>query len=391
MNIPDSEACKVCDLCYKLLLTDEELNELQRTIALSMNIQTTSNDKDTRFDNILFAKKPKIITDLGRNDESNRVKYKIQSLTQFRILFYFIRIYNLDVSTVEFNADTNYKLFIKVFDQKFSIPILEDKKKIISKEEIELNFAKIFYFFSSDVNVLKSILKNEVVDFRIVKNDNYDEPFAQCQTQCFFFFENETKTFRIKNIFNFFSDEIPFFKMQIYIGLTNDGDINTKKTILYNYRMLNNIYITEPNYYSFHPLPDDWHELFVPEGSDFKEIQQLNVNIIDSTINNIIENLGFNDVKSKENEDEDIYDPYNILVNMQKKKSTISKIKSIAMIQDKEPWEKIVERKKERPLTSTLVKEFKIQSGAPKQNKYESDSHTSSISELNNVKYSKFI
>ncbi len=45
---------------------------------------------------------------------------------------------------------------------------------------------------------------------------------------------------------------------------------------------------------------------------------------------------------------------------MQKKKSTITKIKSIAMIQDKEPWEKKVELKRERPLTSNLIRNFKI-------------------------------
>lgn len=310
-----------------------------------MNITTAIVDKDTRFDNKIFTKKPKVQTDLGRNDESNKVKVKIGKLSQFRILFYFIRVYNIDVGNVEFNSSTEYKLYIKVFDEKFSIPIFEDKKKIISKEEIELNFAKIFYFFSSEVSSLKSILKNEVVDFRIVKNDNYDQPFAQCQTQCFFFFENDTKTFRIKNIFNFFSDEINFFKMQIYIGLTNDGDVSTNKMVLYNYKLLGNIYLTDPMYYSYHPLPDDWHELFVPEGIDFKELQNQSINEIDQVINDIVNNLGFTDSRKAKTNDDDIYDPYYQLVQLHEKKNTISKIKSIAMIQDKEPWESKVQSK----------------------------------------------
>ncbi len=256
--------------------------------------------------------------------------------------------------------NTEYKLYIRVFDQKFSIPIFEDNKKIISKEEIELNFAKMFYFFTSDTSGMKSILKNEVVDFRIVKNDNYDEPFAQCQTQCFFFFENDTVTFRIKNIFNFFSDDIGHFKMQIYIGLTNDDIVDTSKLILYNYKLLNVIYLTEAYYFSYHPLPDDWHELFVPEGSDFKEVQNTFGNEIENVINGIVDDLGFKESYKEDIKEEDIYDPYDQLVQMQKKKSTITKIKSIAMIQDKEPWEKKVELKKERPLTSNLIRNFKI-------------------------------
>lgn len=359
LNIKDSELCKVCDLCYKLLLTDEELLELERTIAMSMNISANLNDKDTRFENRLVQKKAKTMTLMGKNDENNKVKFKIKSLTQFRILFYFIRVYNLDISKIEFQPNVSYKLYIKVFDQKFSIPIFEDSNKIVSLEEIELNFSKVFYFFSSDVSSLKSILKNEVIDFRIVKNENYEFPFAQCQTQCFFFFENDVKTFRIKNIFNFFSEEISFFKMQIYIGLTNDEEVSTHDLILYNYRLLSNIYLTLPSYFSYHPLPDDWHELFVPEGIDFKENQHFTSNEIDKVIGNIILSSGFEEYKpDRILEEEDIYDPFDTLYLLQKKKDTISKIKSIAMIQDKDPWESVVENKKKRPLTSNIVKMY---------------------------------
>lgn len=389
LNIKESELCKVCDLCYKLLLTDEELLELERTIALSMNISANLNDKDTRFENRLVQKKAKTMTLMGKNDENNKVKFKINTLTQFRILFYFIRVYNLDISKIEFNTNVSYKLYIKVFDQKFSIPIFEDSNKIVSLEEIELNFSKVFYFFSSDVSSLKSILKNEVVDFRIVKNDNYDFPFAQCQTQCFFFFENDVKTFRIKNIFNFFSEEISFFKMQIYIGLTNDEEVSTHDLALYNYRLLSNIYLTLPSYFSYHPLPDDWHELFVPEGIDFKENQHFTSNEIDKVIGNIILSSGFEEFKPERAiEEEDIYDPFDTLYLLQKKKETISKIKSIAMIQDKDPWESVVENKKKRPLTSNIVMMYKKHNGNSGNNGKEGDEDGVDVSSSNTYKNS---
>lgn len=429
--------CKVCDLCYKLVITDQELSELEKVIAITMNIQSDGIDKDTRFENKLVKKKENLKTEIGKNLDSYKVK-NIKTLnsdlklTQFRILFYFIRAYKLNITDIELEPDTEYKLHIKLFDQRFSIPIFDDKNKFVSEDEISLNLSKLFYFFTSDVSSLKSIIKNEVVDFRIVKNDNYNNPFAQCQTQCFFFYsDNGTKTFTIKNIFNFFSDEVNFFKMQIYIGITNDGEVvnlnSSNDFVLYNYKMLGNIYITNPSYYSHHPLPDDWHELFMPEGKDFKDIQQEEANAIESNINEIIKNLGFKelnyikrsnrdklkydlkDYKTTVNynnknlddnhnnnmileENEDIYDPYDLLIKMQNKKTTISRIKSIAMLQDKEPWEDKVNLKKERPLTSSLIKKFNINpstlhNNLNKLNKNNYDTSISSSS--NNKNYNK--
>lgn len=338
----ETDSCRVCDLCYKLLITDQELIEIQRTMAMTMNIQVGNSDKQQSNVKALKEKKPKIINELGKNDKQNQVKAKIPKLTQYRILFYFIRLYNLEIEKIQFDKKSEYKFCIKIFDQKFSIPIFEDVKKIVSSDEIDLNFAKMFYFFSSDINTLKSILKNEVVDFKLIRNNDWNNPVAQCQTQCFFFFESEPATFRIKNIFNFFSDEMSFFKCQTYIGLTKDGEVSTSNLNLYNYKMLGNIYLTDPTYFSYHALPDDWYELFVPEDNTFKEEVQPD---IEELVNNIINNLGFNEVKVKKDEDNDIYDPYDELIQMQNKKTSITKIKSIAMTTDIDPWEKKVESK----------------------------------------------
>ena len=57
-------------------------------------------------------------------------------------------------------------------DQKVSIPIFDDSRKFISPSEINLNILKIFYFFTSDNYNLKLSLKNEIIDFRIIINDD---------------------------------------------------------------------------------------------------------------------------------------------------------------------------------------------------------------------------
>jgi len=81
--------------------------------------------------------------------------------------------------------------------------------------EVELNLAKMFYFFSDNNSNIKQILKNEVVDFRIVINDDWHNPLAQCQTSCFATFDLESKNVRIKTTLNFFSPQITRFKCQV--------------------------------------------------------------------------------------------------------------------------------------------------------------------------------
>ncbi len=86
---------------------------------------------------------------------------------------------------------------------------------MVNTNEVELNLAKMFYFFSDENSNVKQILKNEVVDFRIVVNDDWYNPLAQCQSTTFSSFDLENKNVRIKTTLNFFSPEIKFFKCQV--------------------------------------------------------------------------------------------------------------------------------------------------------------------------------
>ena len=62
----------------------------------------------------------------------------------------------------------SYKLGIKFFEQTITIPIFEkmtSNKAAMSKNEVELNLAKVFYFFTNETSNLKQILKNEIVRY----------------------------------------------------------------------------------------------------------------------------------------------------------------------------------------------------------------------------------
>ncbi len=248
----------------------------------------------------------------------------------------------IDLNTIAFTDDTNYKLYIKLFDQKFGIPILNDIEKFTKIDEVEINISKIFYFFTNDTSNLKNILKKEQVDFRLVLNDNWDNPVAQCQTSCLGFFDNELllkSTVTVKKTLNFFLTDAKYFKCQVNIGLNNDLEIPSENLPLYNYKMTGSLFLTYLDYYSYHPLPDDWLELFLPQNAGIGEYHDYKNEWMDKIIygkrfknNNYSQKL--NNKEQLEKEDT-IYDPYETLVQIQDKKNLISKIKSIPIIYDK--------------------------------------------------------
>ena len=142
---------------------------------------------------------------------------------------------------------------------------------------------------------MKQFFKNEEIDFRIVVDDDWNNPLAQCQTMCLSFFEPESDTLRVKNTLNFFSSEMKHFKCQVYIGLKNDNQIISKDMNFYSYEKENLIYLTHSNYYSYHEFPSDWYELFLPQ--DYHIDEEENVYDLDLLIDRFINDFEFNNKK----------------------------------------------------------------------------------------------
>lgn len=354
----ESLSCRVCDLCYELLVTEQELMEIQKTIALCTNINVPNDE---------------LITNYNQSPENLvRAPQKYKKLTQWRILFYFLKFYFFDYLAFPFkdgtedktglndkkDTKTNYKLAITLFNQRLIIPIFTETKHFISKDEVEVNSAKMFYFFSSESSNVKQILKNEEVDFRIILNNKWNEPLALCKTLCFSCYDDGVKEKPItsKIVLNFFSDYIKHFKCQLYLGLKNDGLVTTESLQLFCYKLPNPIYITDLDYYSYHSLPSDWHELFIPPDTHPEED---NPNEIDNEIKQLLLELEGKEKKKTENDDE-IYDPYDLLVEIQNKNNIIEKINSIPIVIDKAFIEMEQEKRKKRPTTANLLDQLTL-------------------------------
>ena len=358
----ESQTCRVCDLCYALLVTEQELMEMQRTIALCNNIEIQSEETLNEGNKIPegLVKAPQ--------------KYK--TLTQWRIMFYFLKFYFMDYEKFPFEdgsqlpenatpqerkkGKTNYKLYISIFNQKIGIPIFTEMKQFLSPTEVELNTSKIFYFFTSETSAIKQILRNEEVDFRIVLNDKYNEPLAQCKTTCFNNYEDsfKEKPMTTKKILNFFSDYIKHFKCQMYLGLKNDGIVQTENLTMYCHKLPNPIFLTELNYYSYHTLPNDWYELYLPPDTNVEDDSAINNYEIEKKIDDIILTLEGKEKKKKIQNEDEVYDPYDLLVQVQNKNDIINKIESIPIVLDKNFLEMKKEENKERPQTSKLRAKF---------------------------------
>lgn len=390
----EKQSCRICDLCYILLVTEQQIMEVQKAIAVCNNIPVPIDD----------------FVETGKKAPKNLFKLieNVSFVNQWRILFYFVRFYNFNYFKFPFadgtqvksnlspeekkNGKTNYKLVIKIFKQQIELPIFTEMKDFTKKDEVELNVSKIIYFFTPTENCnVREILKKEQIEFKIVLNDKYNDPIGSCLTKCFSCFEEcgKVPTITSKNVLNFFSDYVPNFKCQAHIGVQMDNKIHSNDMNLYAYYNYDNkekIYLTDNDYYSFDPLPPDWYELFKSNDTinsnqdddlDIK-IENITNSIVASLSNTGSKRKHLKDKNSKdlftllvneqkkdkqsnvENDEDNVYDPYDLLVEIQKKNEAINKIESIPILIDKNFVDMKLESKKERPKTSKLSAKFKF-------------------------------
>jgi len=114
-----------------------------------------------------------------------------------------------------FGRKNKYSLYITFLDKFFSIPILNEPRKILNKEEIEINMSKIYYFFTNSNNQnncskkeLKKILTTETIDIRFVLNDDFNNPISSCQTILLNYLDfDDDKSIICKKTLNFFSSD----------------------------------------------------------------------------------------------------------------------------------------------------------------------------------------
>jgi len=137
-----------------------------------------------------------------------------------------------------------------------------------------------------------------------------------------------------KKTLNFFSSDkkLKYFICHAYVGAACDGKLESNHLRFYQYNKSRVIYLTDEDYYSYHPLPADWMELF-DFGFEYFDEENFNYKC-GKEIDNMITDLEFK-IKTIDAFEDGIYEPYDELLGIHKKKKMLDGIISIAAMHDK--------------------------------------------------------
>lgn len=247
--------CRVCDLCYDVVVAEHKLIDHVQKFALAQNIPL----KD------LFVKVP--------NDKSakNRPVLLSNILRQWRLLFY-IKEMKFETESSRFQSQNNtespiYYFQLRIGHCKACFPVYLKKDVAENGYEVfTINILKLVYFFSEPAYEISPFLKETEIHFRITENENWHSEIASGSTKTLNNFQS--KTFEGQKhetmVYLFFKNH-EFAALKIIVGLVSDGECNTASMNLYKF---SNVYFPEDDFYSCNIFPSQWIEIFSEDSTN---------------------------------------------------------------------------------------------------------------------------
>jgi hypothetical protein len=241
--------CRVCDLCYDVVVAEHKLIDQVQKFALAQNIPL----KD------LFVKVP------NEKSAKNRPVLLSNILRQWRLLFY-IKEMKFEVKSASFlsqlKLDSRILYFqLRVGHCKACFPV-QLKKPTLENGNFgfTINILKLVYFFSEPAYEIAPFLKETEIHFRITENENWHSEIASGSTKTLTNFQ--TKTYegqKHENMVYLFFKNNEFASLKIIVGLVSDGECSTASMNLYKF---SNVYFPEDDFYSCNIFPSQWIEIF---------------------------------------------------------------------------------------------------------------------------------
>ncbi|CAD8042870.1 unnamed protein product [Paramecium primaurelia] len=286
--------CRVCDVCYMLIVGEHELVEIEQKFAIAQNIPL--GDAIIR---VPMDSKPK-----------HRPALLNEQLYQWRLLFYLEMVdlqgkrlidlngnpvgdlknivlqYRLHQSKSSFKThiikDDNYQtlksnkqqtsqsqqkqLRFSGIERSDSIDApegqIDDQFAQINDENLKLNVIRVHYFFSETTDIEKFLSETEI-KMRLCQGSEWVNYVAEGSTKTIHHFKNSQmggQRHRAQVLLFFANGHYCILNLQV--GLFCDGQYNTGKLNLYKY---NNVYFPDDNYYNCNPFPPEWMEIFDPQ------------------------------------------------------------------------------------------------------------------------------
>ncbi|KAL4506485.1 hypothetical protein ABPG72_000056 [Tetrahymena utriculariae] len=281
--------CRVCNLCYMLVVGEHELIEIEQKFAEAQNIPI--------YDAVIrvpIDTKPK-----------HRPALLSETLNQWRLLFYICDISNIGIDqNIDFqnlyfqyklhNYKTSFKISVKDSDSErrnlasdqnsqnrnsFK-SIRSDQVKSPTNQQqqhaqssrhyshLSMNHIRVHYFFSEDLNIEK-FLKDTQIKVRLTQGPDWNAFLAEGSSKTISHFKNkEQGGQRHSSQILLFFENAKYCVLKINAGLVCDGEYNTGKLNLHKH---NDIYFPDESFYNSNPFPDEWMEMFDPQYVSRKE------------------------------------------------------------------------------------------------------------------------
>lgn len=238
--------CKVCDLCYTVVVAEHKLIEYEQQFALAQNVRI----KDL-FVKVKSECKPK-----------NRPHFVPAILRQWRLMLLVkeLRVENAAEINIVDSVPLHFQ--IRFGSAKFTFKAkLEQKKKEGESTVYQIKVLKVFYFFSVPNETIDAFLNETEVHFRLSDSDGPNCHFAAQGTT------RTTATFKHNNyegqkhesVVYLFTGDAVFAPLKIMAGLVSDGECDTASI---NLTRVQSVYFPDDDFYNCNILPGQWMEIF---------------------------------------------------------------------------------------------------------------------------------
>jgi hypothetical protein len=265
--------CRVCDLCYMLVVSEHELIDIEQKFARAQNIPIPNDCVRVAAD-----QRPK-----------HRPALLNHQLYQWRLLFYFTHVTDLEPTeafdlkdlTMQYKFFTNKSTFgfhpLKDDLQRshngdssmggtgggpYSFYESRQKKRRAQLNGVySISAVRTHYFFSESRDV-QNFLDQTNVEFRITKGKDWNDIVAQGSSTTLQYFKKvcplaEGQKHQVR-ILCFFEDG-RYCTVKGLVGLVCDDMINTETMNLYKH---NGIYLPDEGFFNSNPFPTEWLEMF---------------------------------------------------------------------------------------------------------------------------------
>ena len=245
--------CRVCDLCYKAVVAEHELIELEQKLALAQNIPI----KD------LFLKVQ------TKKAVKNRPALLKELLLEWRLMIYFSELQFRDSQKglLQYFKEPFY-LQLKMGSRKsqFLIKLPHQNSNSGRYITFRLNILRVFYLFSESLDI-KDFINNTALEIRLTRTKDWNDYVCHGSTQTINGFKNKyTSGQKHESVIYLFFEDGQMIALKMVTGFVCDGNHNTASMNLYDY---NGLYLPDEDFYSCNLFPIEWIEVLT---DDYKQM-----------------------------------------------------------------------------------------------------------------------